>query len=416
MYRPVRYLDSALHRVGIAALIGLLLLALVVGVLARSWRTALITVAAVVTSLTAALWVLHLRGGTLTSMTLIGLAAVAVLVVDDAVGDVAGLRPLLRQRPDDGRPSAALVAEAVRARRGPLTVATLVTLLALGPLFLLPGPVGAMVRPAVLTFALALGASLLVGARRHAGARPRPVPGHGLGGDRGPVLVPRLVRPVRRLGTPRSRPAGGPVGPPGGRRRRSGGPRPARPPRVRCCCSPATTLPSAQDRSVVVHLQAAPGTALAEMNRITTAAAAELSGLSGVRSVGTHVGRAVASDRVSDVDTSEIWLTVADGADYTATLTSVRSTMRGYPGLRSDVSTYADDQLAAAGATTGDTLIVRVYGQDLATLRSTAEDVRQEIQTVPGVIAPTVEAQVTEPTIEIQVDLQAARAVRPAAG
>jgi Cu/Ag efflux pump CusA len=128
-----------------------------------------------------------------------------------------------------------------------------------------------------------------------------------------------------------------------------------------------------------------------------------------VRSVGTHVGRAVASDRVSDVDTSEIWLTVADDADYTATLTSVRSTMRGYPGLSSDVSTYADDQLAAAGATTGDTLIVRVYGQDLATLRSTAEDVRQEIQTVPGVIAPTVEAQVTEPTIEIQVDLPAAR-------
>jgi Cu/Ag efflux pump CusA len=401
VYRPVRYLDSALHRVGIATLIGLLLLTLVVGVLARSWRTALITIASVVTSLTAALWVLQLRGGTLTSMTLLGLAAVTVLVVDDAVGDVADLRPLLRRRQDAGQLPVGLVAVAVRARRGPLTVAALVTLFALGPLFLLSGPAGAMVRPAVLTFALAIGASFVVAL----------------------VVTPVLAVLLSR-GTAAE---GGTAGPPAWARRgldrlaaRSG--RPAAAAGALAVLAllflpallllqPGETLPSAQDRSVVVHVQAAPGTALTEMSRITTAAAAELSDLSGVRAVGTHVGRAVASDRVADVDTSEIWLTVADEADYAGTLTAIRSTMRGYPGLRSDVTTYADDQLAAAGATTGDTLVVRVYGQDLATLRSTAEDVRQEIQTVPGVIAPTVEAQVTEPAIEIQVDLWAARRV-----
>jgi multidrug efflux pump subunit AcrB len=69
VYRPVHYLDSALHHVGIAVLIGLLLLALAVGVLGRSWRTAVITVAAVITSFTATLWVIQLRGGTLTSTT-----------------------------------------------------------------------------------------------------------------------------------------------------------------------------------------------------------------------------------------------------------------------------------------------------------------------------------------------------------
>jgi Cu/Ag efflux pump CusA len=55
--------------------------------------------------------------------------------------------------------------------------------------------------------------------------------------------------------------------------------------------------------------------------------------------------------------------------------------------------------------------VVRVYGQDLATLRSTAERVRQEIQTVPGVISPALQAQVIEPTIEIEVDLPAAQRV-----
>jgi multidrug efflux pump subunit AcrB len=169
------------------------------------------------------------------------------------------------------------------------------------------------------------------------------------------------------------------------------------------------TLPTAQDRSLVVRLQAAPGTGLAEMNRITTVAAAELRGLHGVRTAGTHVGRAIASDRVVDVNSSEIWVTIADGADYTGTLDAIRTTVRSYPGVHSQVSTYAADQLAAAGATTGDELVVRVYGVDFATLRGTAEDVRQKIQTVPGVISPTVQRQVTEPTIEIQVDLAAAQ-------
>ncbi|MFL6097739.1 MAG: efflux RND transporter permease subunit [Blastococcus sp.] len=411
VYRPVHYLDSALRQVGIAVLIGLLLLALVVGVLCRSWRTALVTLAAVLTSATAALGVVQLRGGTLTSMTLLGLAAVMVLVVDDVVGDVVNLRAVLRQRRDAGSPAlGALVAGAVRVRRGPLTSATVVTLLALGPLFVLSGPAGAIVRPAVLTFALALAASLVVAL----------------------VVTPVLVLVLFR-GSVAGEVAGDvTAGPPAWARQgldrlaaRSGRPVVAAGALAvlallalpgLALVQPGDTLPSAQDRSLVVHLQAAPGTALAETNRITTAAAAELSDLAGVRSVGTHVGRAIASDRVSDVDTSEIWLTVADDADYDATLSAIRSTVRGYPGLRSDVTTYADGRLAAAGATTGDELVVRVYGQDLATLRSTAEEVRQEIQTVPGVITPVVQAQVTEPTIEIQVDLPAARRVglRPA--
>src|SRR3954452_819558 len=56
VYQPVRYLDSALHRVGLALLIGGILLALVIGVLGRSWRVALVAVTSVATSATAALW------------------------------------------------------------------------------------------------------------------------------------------------------------------------------------------------------------------------------------------------------------------------------------------------------------------------------------------------------------------------
>jgi Cu/Ag efflux pump CusA len=404
VYQPIRYLDSALHRIGLAALLGGILLLLVVGVLGRSWRVALATVLSVATSLTAALWVLYLTGQTLTSMTLIGLAAALALVLDDAVGDVTQARSRLRDRREGGQSVVVgLLTETVSARRGPLAYATLITLIALGPLFLLTGPTGALVRPAVVTFALAVLASLVVALLVTPMLALLLFSGGNAARRRFDGTAERMSGVLNRL-TARS--VGRPlvagavllvlalIAVPSLTLLRNG-----------------DTLPEAQDRSLIVRLEAAPGTGLAEMNRITTAAANELRRLPGVRTAGTHVGRAVASDRLSDVNTSEIWTTIADGADYPGTIRAIRTTVTGYPGLHSQVRTYESDQLAAAGATTGDALVVRVYGQDFATLQTTAEAVRQRVQTVAGVISPVVEQQVTEPTVEIQVDLAAAQRV-----
>jgi Cu/Ag efflux pump CusA len=176
-----------------------------------------------------------------------------------------------------------------------------------------------------------------------------------------------------------------------------------------------SALPVLQDPNVLVRLEAAAGTSLAEMDRITGAAAAELRDLPGVASAATHVGRAVGADEVVDVDASEIWLRVDDDADYAGTLAAVRSTVRAYPGLRSEVSSYADDRVtavhAATGGTTstGESLVVRVFGEDYATLRETAEHVSRVLKSVEGVISPQVEQQASQPTVAVQVDLTAAQ-------
>lgn len=402
VYRPVRYLASALHRLGLALLIGAALLGLVIGFATRSWRVAVLALLSTATAGCAAVWVLYLAGQTLTTMTLLGLAAVAILIIDDAVGDAVALRSRFRERRETGKSSVnALLTEVVSLRRGPLAVATAIIVLALGPLFLLTGPAGALVRASVLVLGLALLTALVVAL----------------------VLTPVLA--VVLLGG--ARPAGGPAAPPRGWAERGldglsarvGSPRRAAALLVVLLAllavsgiamlSPGRVLPTAQDRSVIVALQAAPGTALAETNRITTLAAAELDRLPGVRAAGTHVGRAIASDRRTDVNAGEIWLTIGADADYEGTLAAIRSAVRNYPGLRSEVATYTDERLAEAGATTGDAMVVRVYGQDLPTLQRTAEDVRQQLQTVPGIISPTVEPVTVEPAIDIQVDLAAAQ-------
>ncbi len=76
--------------------------------------------------------------------------------------------------------------------------------------------------------------------------------------------------------------------------------------------------------------------------------------------------------------------------------------------------TYAGDRVAAAQEIASDDLVVRVYGHDLAQLRDTADDVAKMLGTISGVLEPQVEPQVSEPTVEIEVDL--AKAQRTACG
>src|SRR3954447_8602014 len=400
VYRPAGYLESATSRLGIAALVGLLLVLLVVGLLTWSWRMALITFGSVATSLVAALSVLRLGDAPLTTMTLLGLAAVTALVLDDVIGDVAAIHARAQERQAAGQSAVvALIGTAVTGRRNPLAYATIITFVALVPLVFLRDPAGAFVRPALLTFTVAALASFLVALvvtpvlasllyRAKDGDRRSPFggwvrPGYdrvagGVVGRRLPAVITLVVLAALAL-------AGVPQ------------------------LSSGSLLPDLEDRNVLVRFEAAAGTSLAEMDRITGVAAAELRALPGVQSAGTHVGRAMESDEVVDVDASEIWLTVDGEADYAATLADVRSTVRAYPGLRSEVRTYADDRLSAVSAPTGNDLVVRVSGEDYTTLQETAEQVRDALRTVEGVISPVVEQQVRQPTVSVQVDLAAAR-------
>jgi Cu/Ag efflux pump CusA len=400
VYRPATYLESASNRLGIAALIGAALMLLVVGLLTWSWRIALTTFVSVATSMVVALYVLRIGETPLTTITVLGLAAAAALVVDDVVGDMAAVNTRFRERRETGQPAlVAMISAAVVSRRGPLGYATVITFIALAPLLFLTGPAGAFARPALLAFVLAALASFVTalvvtpvlavmlarqGEGEHRAAPFSSVVRKGydrVGGAVGRV-VPAVLGVVVLLGLVL---AGLPS-------LRSG-----------------SLLPGLEDRNVLVRFEAASGTSLAEMDRITGIAAAELRDLAGVSSIGTHVGRAIGADEVVDVDASEVWLTVADDADYDETLDGVRAVVAGYPGLRSTVRTYADDRVTAVSASTGDDLVVRVTGEDYTQLQATAEDVAAALKTVEGVISPQVEQLVTQPTVSVQVDLAAAQ-------
>ena len=400
VYRPDSYMSTALHHLGVAGLVSALLLVVSVGLLFVSWRVVLIPVVAVPLSLVSAAWVLHLRGETLTTITLLGLAAATAVVVDDVVGDVAAIRSRQLAAGPETPPLSSVMGDLVSARRGPLLVALVMSVLVLAPVLAIGGVSNAFSWPLAATYVLAAVTSLVVAlivtpalavlllrdGRQHLRAGPldRWIRA---GAER--LAVPAIGRPGWvALGVGVLAVAAILVG---------------------TLTPSGPVLPTLQDRNVLVRVQGAPGTALPEMNRITAAVAAEMRNAPGIESAGAHVGRAITSDEIVDVDAGEIWLTVAPDADYEATLAGIRDIAAGYPGLHTSVRTYAEDRVAAARDKVGNELVVRVYGQDFAALRDTADDVSRTLTTVPGVLSPRVEPQVTEPTLQIEVNLPAAQ-------
>ena len=398
VFRPASYLTTALHDLGLAGLLAALLLVGTVSALALSWRAAIIPVVAVPLSLVSAAWVLHLRGETLTTMTLLGLAAASALVVDDVIGDVGEIRRRQREAGPDGPALTAVLGEVVAARRGPLLVATVISVLLLVPVLSLGGLVEKFAWPAATAFLLAVGASLVVA------LVVTPALAVVLLRDGRVTLRDGALDRLVRRGVDRGAPAlarPGLVGVVAGALALAAV-------LVATLAPAGSVLPTLDDRNVQVHVQGAPGTSLPEMNRVVGAMATEMRGLPGVGSAGAHVGRAINADSTVDVNAGEIWVTVDPAADYPETLASLREVASGYPGLRTSVQTYADDQVAAAQPDAGDELVVRVSGPELDQLGRAAADVSAVLRTVPGVLSPQVQTMVTEPTVEIRVDLAAA--------
>jgi Cu/Ag efflux pump CusA len=186
-------------------------------------------------------------------------------------------------------------------------------------------------------------------------------------------------------------------------------------------------IPTFKDRDVLVRLDGDPGTSNPRMTQVTGQVSRALRSIPGVENVGAHIGRAVGSDQIGDVNSSEVWVSIDSGADYDKTLASIRSTVDQVRSVRHDVVTYSTQKIRDVGAlnegenpVTGDgldvltgsdkPLAVRVFGQDQETLRRQATRVRQLMTGVDGVSNPQIALPAAQEELQIEVDLQKARA------
>ena len=400
LYRPASFIETSLDNLGRALLIGAVLLLLVFGVVFLDWRTALITALVIPLSMVAAALVLYLRGATFNVMVLAGLVMALAAVIDDAVIDVQNVVRRVREHraKRGGAPVWRVILEASLEMRSAVLYATLIVVAALLPVFVLEGEPGAFFPALAVSYLLAVGASMVV-ALTVTPSLSMLLSGAPLERRESPA-VRWLQRGYERIS-----------------------PRVVRRPRPVYLAFAALMVaglaafpflersfsPMLKEADLLIHWDAAPGTSLPEMNRITSRAASELGSLPGVRNVSAHVGRAVNSDQVVGINSGEIWVNIDPSADYDATVGSIEDVVDGYPGLEDDVLTYPEERVTDVLHGTDDDIVVRIYGENAEVRRTKAEEISARISKIDGIDDPEIELAPVEPTLEVEVNLNEAQ-------
>ena len=405
LFRPADYVQTSMVDVALALLIALALVVLTIGILLGDVRAALIALVTIPLSLAAGGIVLLVAGATVNAIVVAGLVLAIGVLVDDAVVAYSAVEARAREQTAADRKAgiAAIILEATVATRGPLTVATLVVACAIVPILLAGGLVGAFAPSMIVAFIASVLVSMVV-ALTVAPALCmllRTDPERlGRGSDRARRIRASYSRMLSRV-VDRTRPVVAVVAIAS----------------VAAIVLFGTTivpeaagspLPAFRDPDVLVHFDAAPGTSAQEMDRIVGKVTHELRSVPGVEDVAGHVGRAVLSDQVVDVDSGELWLSLDPNGDYDKQIDAVRAVVAGYPGIHTQIRTYASERVAALLPQPTSDLVVRVYGQDLDTLQERAGAVREAVVDVPNVASADVVGVTREPTVQVQVDLAAA--------
>jgi Cu/Ag efflux pump CusA len=402
LFRPATYLELVGENLSSALVIGVVLMIAALGALFFSWRTALISSLAVLVSALVALAVLYVREVPVNLMVIAGLMVALAALVDDAIIDIQNIARRLRGQQGDQKSRARLIFDAALESRRPMVYATLIVLMLVGPVYFMQGLWGAFAQPVVMAYAVALLASMAVAmmltpalsllllgdGSDDAGSSPV--------ADALETALGGVVSSVTRSSNPALAIGAGAVGlvvlvalvvsSPWGQ----------------------ASIPQFRERDIVVNFDAPPGTSDEAMRRATVRASADLRGIPGVRTVSAHLGRAVMSDRVTDVNSAEVWVSIDRTADYDATVEAIRGAVAEYTGFDIDVDTYLTEQILDV-VNHDEDLVVRVYGESQEEIVAKAEEVRDAVARVAGVVEPEVQYPEVHPSLHIETNLNKAR-------
>ena len=401
IFRQAAFIDTAIHNLGLAVLLGCILVVFVLIAFLFQWRAALVSLLAIPISLAAAGIVLDATGATINTMVLAGFAVAVGVVVDDAIIDMENIVRRLRLWRAQGKrttPMRLVLAASLEVRVA-ILYATLINIVAVLPVVLVGGLTGAFFQPLAVAYGLAVLASMAVALTVTPALAMILLPSAPLR-PRDPLLIAHLKRAYGAALAPVVR-----------------APRVALAAVALALLAGAVVLPALgqdlfptfKEQDFLMHFVTKPGTSVQEQHRQVTALHRELLAIPGVLHVGSHIGQALLGEEVAGVNFSENWMSLAPNADHARTLAAVRAVAASHPGVYSDVQTYLHERVdeVLTGAT--EDLVVRIYGPDLDVLRRLAAQLSRRLGGVRGLVDLHPEAQQDIPEADVQVNLAVAK-------
>ncbi|HKE87295.1 MAG TPA: efflux RND transporter permease subunit, partial [Vicinamibacterales bacterium] len=406
IFRQADFIEVAIGNVMRALRDGGLLVVAIVLLFLANVRAAAITLTAIPLSLATAVLVLRAFGATINTMTLGGMAIAIGALVDDAIVDVENVVRRLRENaarpPEERRSSAKVVLDATLEIRTSIVFATVIIILVFLPVFGLTGVEGRLLTPLAFAYIVSLLASLIVAivVTPALGVMFLPKARSILQGHDGwlsRVLKARYARDLpRALDHPFLVLAVSAL--------------------LLLIAVAAMTrmgsafLPEFHEGSLTVQANTLPGTSLQKSDEIGRRVEQILHSQKEVVATARRTGRAEYDEHVQGVEAAEIDVGLREtGRSRSELLADLRRGFSTLPGTNVTIGQPISHRIDHMLSGTRANIAVKIFGDDLPTLRRLGEHVRDVVSTVPGAVDISLEQQMDVPFVRFVLN-------RPAIG
>lgn len=396
-FRQATFIETSVENVEKVLLEAAAVVAVVLILFLMNARATFISLTAIPISILVTVLVFHAVGLTINTMTLGGLAIAIGELVDDAVVDVENILRRLKENSAQALPKPVLevIAAASQEVRSGIVYATMIIILVFVPLFALSGIEGRLFAPLGVAYIVSILASLVVS------ITVTPVLSYYLlsGRAKGHGQDSFVVRHLKRANIALLHWAFGNralviglvllgVGSAA----------------YAVTLLPRSFLPPFNEGTLTISLAYNPGIALAESNRLGLIAETIIKEVPEVVSVGRRTGRAELDEHAEGVHASEIDVDLKRSArSKEEVMADIRQRLAVLPAtlnVGQPISHRLDHMLSGVRAE----VALKIYGDDIDTLRSTAEMLREKLSGIQGLVDLQVEKQVRIPQLRVDVD------------
>jgi HME family heavy-metal exporter len=397
LFRQANFIESSIHNVQRVLIEAALVVAVVLFAFLLNWRTTAISLTAIPVSILATVVIFKFAGLSINTMTLGGLAIAIGELVDDAVVDVENIFRRLREHRSSPSPRSVfdVVVSASQEVRSGIVYATMIIVLVFVPLFSLSGIEGRLFAPLGQAYIISILASLVVSITLTPVMAYYMLPGLKRLASHESGLVRILKRGYRAMLTRAFRHTGALIAATALAVLIAG---------TAALFLPRAFLPPFNEGTFTVNVLFNPGVALTESDRVGRVAERLILEVPEVKTVGRRTGRAELDEHAEGVHSTEIDVDLKPSSRLkTEILADMRARLSVLPlsiNIGQPISHRLDHMLSGVRAE----IALKIYGDDLDTLRSTAEDLRQKLAKIPGLTDLQVEKQVRIPQLEIRVD------------
>lgn len=398
IFRQQKFIDSSIDNIKKSLYEGALFVIIVLFFFLMNVRTTLISLVTIPLSLVVSILTLKFMGLTINTMSIGGMAIAIGSLVDDAIVDVENVFKHLRQNrrlPEPERKSVIeVVFNASREVRLPILNSTFIIVVSFVPLFFLTGMEGRMLRPLGIAFITALFASTLV-----ALTLTPVLCSYLLGGDRSdkagkdPAIV-RWLQKVYNVAlewviSHKKTTLGA----------------------VLALFAVAlgiffslgsSFLPAFNEGSFTINVSTLPGVSLEESDNVGRRAEELLLTVPEIKTVARKTGRAELDEHALGVNVSEIEAPFELGKrSKKEVVAEVRAKLNTLPGVNVEIGQPISHRIDAMLSGTRANIAIKLFGTDLDKMFLLGNQIKSEIEGIPGIADLNVEQQIERPQLQI---------------